>query len=131
MASARLSPVELKSDIFAHHVSKIALFDLFAKLDKGSLLLRNFCETVECALYSAGDELFSLGSRLHQTYVLVEGDMEYLQEEGCLVSPVPTGSWLACAAFWAQWKTRGAVEVRSDSKVLIIDPQTYSSDHMV
>jgi len=87
--------------------------------------MKHACNSaVACLLLSAGDTLFTDGSRGKRMFFLVKGNLRYHDQEPLYVGSVHElgeGSWCCEGAVWTKWVHLGTMTADTDSELLSVD----------
>jgi len=137
---------ELRYSLYGAHLSTHHLFLTWQYMDR-RCLEDLCCEALEFQLLYKDDELFISGNSGRAAYHIIEGKMDYTQEEGQMdgtpdasesevgsfSSPnqpttiVNKGSWLSWATLWVHWVHPGTSKAIGPCKMLAVSAQCVGS----
>jgi hypothetical protein len=112
---------ELKFHMYRPTVTKQPLFLICERMNE--MAMRNLCQVFNHDALTPGDTLFDAGVRANSAYVVLFGELNYMQESDSIKSADRTllagkDNWLAEAALWTEWTHVGAAGAKSVCEVL-------------
>mmetsp|Transcript_109741 Transcript_109741/g.321248 ORF Transcript_109741/g.321248 Transcript_109741/m.321248 type:complete len:998 (+) Transcript_109741:54-3047(+) len=119
--------IELRCQMFEPHVYSHPLFLMWSSFDRG--VVRHLCNAIEYNTMLQGDDLFCAGVSTDRSYLLTEGNVEYLKEPAtCPVEiagtwDVTAGCWLSEASLWSHWMHVGTAKAVNTCQVLAISAE--------
>lgn len=115
---------ELKREIYAPYVLQQPFFLLWDAFD--ARVLCNLCETLDCPAFAQDDEIFAPGASVRTGYIVVGGTLSYtlqsaLEDDSTCAETVQESAWIAPAALWASWQTRGTLQAASNCELMCLE----------
>eukprot|EP00931_Biecheleriopsis_adriatica_P113692 TRINITY_DN8885_c0_g1_i1.p1 TRINITY_DN8885_c0_g1~~TRINITY_DN8885_c0_g1_i1.p1 ORF type:complete len:964 (-),score=128.94 TRINITY_DN8885_c0_g1_i1:65-2911(-) len=110
--------LQLQAEVFSTFLMRHPLFLQAFGQDSTKVkeLLR--LNAIERVILSSGDELFCVDSPAEYVYLVLDGTLQYTNEEQEPLCHVELGTWMCEAALWLQWVHVGTMTATTPTEIL-------------